>query len=142
MPKKKPEVIAKASKPLEKVINNVFHKREEIRELTQQVDALKKVKAEMELALIKMMGEQLGDDAKASSSLATASVSTQQMGNAKDWDKIYAFMKRHNAFYLLERRIANAAYRELIGLPKHKRHGVSGIETFDKTTVKLLTLKA
>ncbi len=143
MPKKKKvEVVSKASKPLEKAINDVFHEREKIRKLNEEIKVLKNDKKDMEAFLMNMMQEQLGEDAKASSKLATASVSTDTVGNATNWDKIYAFMVRNKAFYLLERRIANAAYRELIELPKHKRHGVPGIDSFDKTTVKLLTLKA
>lgn len=45
-------------------------------------------------------------------SLCTASVSVAQYPKIEDWDKFYAYVKKHDAFDLLERRPAKAAFRE------------------------------
>lgn len=42
------------------------------------------------------------------------SISETVVGNVEDWDSVYAFIKDNDAFYLLQRRLANAAYKELL----------------------------
>ena len=45
-------------------------------------------------------------------SLCTASVSVAQYPKIEDWDKFYAYVKKNDAFDLLERRPAKGAFRE------------------------------
>lgn len=44
----------------------------------------------------------------------TFSISEQTVGNVEDWDDLYQFIRDNNAFYLLQRRLANAAYKEML----------------------------
>ena len=44
----------------------------------------------------------------------TFSISEQTVGNVEDWDDLYQFIRDNDAFYLLQRRLANAAYKEML----------------------------
>lgn len=61
------------------------------------------------------------------------SVSEQVVGNVTDWDALYAYIQDEGAFYLLQRRLGNAAYKELLdaGTPP------PGVEPFTKRSINL-----
>lgn len=45
---------------------------------------------------------------------ATATISEDIVPQIDDWDKVYAFIKENDAFYMLQRRMAVTVYREMI----------------------------
>ena len=62
---------------------------------------------------------------KASGKLATASLKRSLVGNVKDWEKVYAYVKRSGNFQLFQRRLSDAAYREIL---EKKGADIPGIE--------------
>lgn len=74
---------------------------------------------------------------KATGRTATVSLSTSVSANVEDWDKFFAYIKRNNAFYLLQRRVTDTAYREILDSGK----SVPGVTPFNKTRLNLRSLK-
>ena len=86
--------------------------RETKRGIEQQLKELDALLATNEQAIIEVADE-LGLDRFAVGKL-TFSISEQTVGNVEDWDDLYQFIRDNNAFYLLQRRLANAAYKEIL----------------------------
>ena len=59
------------------------------------------------------------------------SISEQTVGNVTDWDGVYGYISQHKAFHLLQRRLANAAYKELLDLGD----APPGVEPFIKRSL-------
>ncbi len=74
---------------------------------------------------------------KASGKLATASLKRSLVGNVKDWEKVYAYVKRSGNFQLFQRRLSDAAYREIL---EKKGADIPGIEQFNKIGLGLTAL--
>lgn len=60
-------------------------------------------------------------------SICTASWSEDQKPSVKDWAAVYAYIYKHKAFDLLERRIGKLAFKARL----ENNEKVPGIETFD-----------
>lgn len=86
--------------------------RETKRGIEQQLKELDALLATNEQAIIEVADE-LGLDRFAVGKL-TFSISEQTVGNVEDWEAVYQFVRDNNAFYLLQRRLANAAYKEIL----------------------------
>ena len=114
-------------------IDRLYELREEIRALTKKADELKAEKAKLEASLIEQMEDQGVD--RISGTLATVSIGESDVPQVEDWDKFHKFIRRNNAFYLLESRAAAAPYRELIA--SRGKRPVPGVVTFTKCTLGL-----
>lgn len=68
-----------------------------------------------------------------SGKLANVKVYNKQIPQVNDWDKFYAFVKRNNAFELMQRRLSTAAVEERLESKKK----IPGVEIFKATTVSL-----
>jgi len=55
----------------------------------------------------------------------------------KDWDKLYAYIKKNNKFELLQRRLGETACQELID----DKRKVPGVETFTVVKISLTAAK-
>jgi len=55
----------------------------------------------------------------------------------KDWDAFYAWIKKNNAFYMLERRPSVTGYRDILAAKK----SIPGVESFNKTKIGLASAK-
>jgi hypothetical protein len=44
------------------------------------------------------------------------SISETLVGNVEDWEPVYEYVLKNNAFHLLQRRLSNAAYKELLDM--------------------------
>lgn len=86
--------------------------RESKRVLEMQIRELDGQLAANELAMIEIADE-LGLDRFAVGNL-TFSISEQTVGNVEDWEEVYDYVREHDAFYLLQRRLSNAAYKEML----------------------------
>lgn len=92
-------------------IDNLFQLREQIRELDKELQALKADKNELELEILgdlDSQGLQLTRGGR-----ATVSISEQVVPVVEDWDAYYEYIQNEGALFLLERRPATAAWREL-----------------------------
>lgn len=86
--------------------------REQKRSLEAEIKALDAQLAANEQAMIEI-ADDLGLDRFAVGKL-TFSISEQTVGNVEDWETLYQFIRDNDAFYLLQRRLANAAYKEML----------------------------
>lgn len=121
----------KSTAALDTLIDDIYDIRNEIKALNKQVDELKANKETMELKLIDMM-DSVGTD-QSRSSVATATISETTVPQVTDWDAFYRFIKRNNAFYMLERRPAAVAFRET--LAQRKNRAIPGVSSFTKRSV-------
>ena len=119
---------------LGQLVDYDYDLREQIRGLTEQVDELKAERKDVEARLIEMLDAQ--NLPFAGGSLARAAITETVVANVRDWDLFYGYVRRAKAFHLLERRVANAAYRELLAT----KTKVPGTEPFTKRSIALRTL--
>ena len=115
------------------LIDDLHSNREKIRKLEKQVSELKEVRDDLELRLIEAMDAQ--GIMQSRGAHATATITESVKPSVEDWDLVNAYIKRNNAFYLYERRIASAAFRELL----ERRNGkpIPGIVPFTKRSIGL-----
>lgn len=86
--------------------------REAKRTLEAEIKQLDTLLATNEQEIIEI-ADDLGLDRFAVGKL-TFSISEQTVGNVEDWESLYQFIRDNDAFYLLQRRLANAAYKEIL----------------------------
>lgn len=65
--------------------------------------------------------------------VARVTVIKKEVPQVKDWDKFYAYVKKHDAFELLQRRLAVSAVEERI----EDEQQIPGVEMFVAPTVSL-----
>jgi len=65
------------------------------------------------------------------------SMRSSEVPQATDWPKIYRYIKRNNAFDLIQRRLATGAWRDRL---EDRKDPIPGIESFTKSTL-YITLK-
>lgn len=124
--------VADATPSIGALIDDLHHNRDKIRKLEKQVSELKEVRDDLELRLIEAMEAQGIQQSRGAH--ATATITESVKPSVEDWDTFYAFIKRNNAFYLLERRPASAAYRELM---ERRTKPVPGVTSFIKRSISL-----
>ena len=93
------------------LIDQLFELRERKRALDAQLKDIKAEMAEIEQQILERMSEQ--DLSQTRGRFATATRTESVVPTVKDWDRFYEYIRRHDALYLLERRPAVAAWREL-----------------------------
>jgi len=123
-------------KPIGKLINAMYEKREELRAETAIVNTIKAELADIESRLIETM-EAVGLESSRAS-LATATISETSTATIDDWDSFTAWVRRNtpNRIHLFEKRIAQLAYRELL---EHNRGKIPpGVTTYTRKKISLL----
>lgn len=86
--------------------------REQKRALNAQIEEIDRELADNEIQILEV-ADALGMKRFAVGKLSF-SVSENIVGNVEDWDKVYEYIKDNDAFYLLQRRLANAAFKEIL----------------------------
>ena len=114
-------------------IDQLISMREEMRDLNRQAEEIKRKFDEKSEELRLHMEDQ--NMKKATGQLGTVSLSEVVVAHVQDWDKVYNYILRNKAFQLMQRRIADGAFRELVGLRKGKN--IPGIEPFTKKGINL-----
>lgn len=107
--------------------------RDEIRAMQDALDRKKRSFKEKEARILARMKEE--NALRVTGERATISVSINTVPNVEDWTKFYRYVKKHNAFHLLERRPASKAWREEV----ENRRGkvVPGTKGFETRTLNL-----
>lgn len=118
------------------LVDSLHTVRKELRLQNKVTSEIESRKTELQDQLIALMEEQ--GLAKATGTKASATMGELIMPQIIDFDKFWAFMKRTNAGYLLERRPAAAPYRELLASRNGKP--VPGLASFPKKTLNLRSL--
>ena len=124
--------------PLGKLIDAITDNREKQRKLNDQLKALKEEYEALE-ETIKQRLDTEGMD-KATGKKATVSISKVIVANVVDWDKFYALIKRKGYFHLLQRRVSDPAFRELLEMNGEAFMEKHGVEPFTKVNLNLRNL--
>lgn len=108
-----------------------------------QMFALRKKKAELEAAIKSLEGQiadldseimeamQAAGIEKTATKSGTASISTSVVAQVEDWDKFWTYIYRNKFGHLLQRRVSDPSYRELLEQGKK----VPGVVPFTKKRV-------
>ena len=103
--------------------------REEYRELQAEEKRLKALLDDNEQAIIDLLDAQ--GVTRSGIGPFSMSISETIVGNVDDWDSVYQYIVENDAFHLLQRRLANAAYKEILD----GGEAIEGIEPFTKRSL-------
>tara|TARA_R110002074_G_scaffold64529_2_gene154060 strand:- start:858 stop:1232 length:375 start_codon:yes stop_codon:yes gene_type:complete len=116
------------------LIEQAHQLREVIRADERTLNSLKEDFKELSNQIIVKMDDQ---GAKRIGGLsANVSISETDVPTVKDWDLVYDYIKTNDSFYLLQKRMSAAAFRELLNLG----HEVPGVEIFKDRKLNLRAL--
>jgi hypothetical protein len=116
-----------------KEIDKLVTKREAMRALQKEIDAIKHEFDADSLLIMEEM-EQQGMQ-KATGMLGTISLKDTLIAHVIDWDRVYNYILRNKAFHLMQKRISDGAFREL--LESRKGKSIPGIDKFNKKGINL-----
>lgn len=116
------------------VIDQIWAVREEKRRLEAQVKEVALKIEELETALMERL-EAEGLD-KATGTKASVSVGSSVVADVQDWDAFWGFIFKNKYTHLLQRRVSEPAYRELLDAGKK----VPGVQPFTKRKLNVRTV--
>ena len=126
---------AKSAAPtLGKMVDKMFEIREKKRVLEASIKELDGTIADIESQLMETMAAQGVD--KMTGKLASVSITTSTVAQVEDWDAFLAYVYKMKFGHLLQRRVSDPAYRELLEQGKK----VPGVQPFSKARLNLHTL--
>ena len=122
------------------LIDKLVAVRDKRRALAEQDKELAKEVEQLTASILAQLEAQGMD--KASSKKATASISHVTVANVTDWEKFHTFVKKTGFFHLLQRRVSDPSYREVVELAQSdkkmaKALADAGVESFVKTNLNL-----
>lgn len=123
--------VARKLGPIGPTIDKLNDLREAKRKLEAEVKKIEEQYSELEEQLMEKMAAE-GTD-KGSGKNASASISSSVVGNVTDWEKFNGFVKKTGYFHLFQRRLSDAAVRELFDQGKK----IPGCEPFTKKRLNL-----
>ena len=112
------------------------HKLElERKKLSTQLKGLEDQISELDAELIQSLQDSDEEQVKISGGIGIKLVSST-VPSVKDWDAFYAWIKRNNAFWMLERRPSVTGYRDTLAAGK----AIPGVESFTKIKLGLVSV--
>ncbi len=111
-------------------IDEVANIDREIDKLMAGVSALKKVREEKVTLLLEAYAAEHITSSKGS--LATAYVSKTKLATVKDWASVEAYVYKHKAFDLFQRRIMNSAYFDRIAAGEN----IAGVDVYERVDLR------
>lgn len=121
------------------MIDALWAVREQKRELEAQLKQVEEKQRDYELQLeAKMGGEGLDKAAGKNASASFSTTITASVEGDEGWSLLYAYIAKNKFWHLLQRRVSDPAYREL--LEKGKK--VPGVQPFPKKRLTLRTLSS
>jgi hypothetical protein len=103
------------------------------RKAQQAVDRLKEEETKLEEHILNSFSK--SDLEGARGKLAVCGISRSDQPQVEDWDKLYAFIKKTDAWDLLQRRVNSMAYRERL----QAEVIVPGVTTFTRVSLSIHT---
>jgi len=116
------------------LIDQLWAAREEKRTLEAQVKEVEATIDDLQKNLMERL-EAEGLD-KATGTKGSVSISTNTVAAVEDWDAFWAYIIKNKYTHLLQRRVSDPAYRELLEAGKK----VPGVQPFMKRTLNLRTV--
>lgn len=92
-------------------INELYDLRERKRELNAELKEINEESAALEASILAELDAQ--GTRLSASSRARVSISETTVAQVEDWEAFHDYVRANDAFYLFERRVANAPWREL-----------------------------
>lgn len=118
-------------------IKRMLAMREEIREIEGDLKIRKAKLKKMEDDAIALLLKK--DMVEMATSGGTISINPETVAQVQNWDQVFNYIKKKDAFYLMFKRINNAAWREEIAANRNKP--VPGIDPFERYKLSLRTNK-
>lgn len=112
-------------------IDKLYRLKEKRRAIESQADEVKKEENALEEHILETFSKSDLDGARGK--VATAGVTRTTVPTVKDWDQLYAYIKEHDAFDMLQRRVSTSAYRERL----YAEEPVPGVESFEVVKLSL-----
>ena len=116
------------------MIDKIWAVREEKRRLEEQAKEASERISELEAQLFEQLEAQGLD--KATGSKASVSITTSVVADVQDWDAVWPYIAKTKAWHLVQRRLSDPAYRELLDMGKK----VPGVQPFTKRKLNVRTL--
>lgn len=122
---------AKRPAPLGTLIDNLFDKREKKRAAEAVVKVIEAEAEVIEAQILERLNQEGLD--KANGRKASVSVSENVVASVEDWEPLWAFIIKGKHTQLLQKRVSDPAYRELLEMGKI----VPGVKPFTKKRLNL-----
>ena len=133
-------VSPKAKKPVKAtpgaMIDSMWELREKKRALEASVKDVESQIADLEAKLMEDM--QANGVDKMTGKHASVSITSTVVANVEDWDAFWAYIHKMKYGHLLQRRVSDPAYRELLDLGKK----IPGTQPFTKKRLNLRALSS
>lgn len=113
------------------ILARLVENRDEKRRIGEREKELNEEWKTLEMELIVRLDEQ--GMQKASTGLGTASITEVIVPQVVDWDAVYEHIRETGDFYLLQKRPAAAAFREL----QESGETIPGMEPYTKRSISL-----
>lgn len=114
--------------------DRIWASREEKRRLEAEVKVVGEKIAELEEELMTRMGSENTD--KAAGTKASVSITTTVVADVQDWDSFWPYIAKNKLFHLVQRRVSDPAYRELLDMGKK----VPGVQPFSKRKLNVRSI--
>lgn len=121
-------------RPLGALIDELWELREAKRAIEVKLQEAEKKITEFEEVVAERMKAEEATSAKGTK--ASLSVTTSTVGHVTDWDAFWKFVFRTKNSHLLQRRISDPAFREML----EQGRQVPGVEPFNKRRLNLKTI--
>lgn len=132
----------KTRKPSARVIplGNEIDAIWQLRETKREADAVVKgIEAQIKLAETALLARMDKEGMpKGSGKFATVSVGESINGTIEKWDDFTAYLAKSGNFQLIQHRVSDLAYREMLGMG----HSIPGVKPFTKRSVNIRTIPA
>ena len=115
-------------------IDRIWASREEKRKLEAQVKEVSETIADLEEKLLERM--QAEDTDKAAGAKASVSITKATVANVDNWDLLFPYIAKNKLWHLVQRRVSDPAYRELLDMGKK----VPGVQPFIKTKLNVRSI--
>lgn len=113
------------------LVDQMWSLREKKRELDASIKDLEGQIADKESLIMEQMAAQGLD--KMSGAMASVSITTNTVAQVEDWDEFLTFIYKKKYGHLLQRRVSDPAYRELL----EQGTKVPGVSPFSKQRLNL-----
>lgn len=112
-------------------IDQLYKLRKERHDIEKKAEAVKEKETELEGYILETFKKTDLDGARGK--MAVVGVSQSTVPSVKDWDKLYKYIKKEDAWDLLQKRVSATAYRERMDA----KEVVPGVESFVVTKLSL-----
>jgi len=129
----KPRAAAPAQS-LGSLVDQMWAAREERRKLEEDAKRISEKIEELEKAITEKMDSEGITQTKGAR--ASVSITSSVVADVQDWDTFWPYVAKNKYWHLIQRRVSDPAYRELLDAGKK----VPGVQPFTKRKLNLRTI--